>query len=330
MVTPQLEAHFAFLGVPMIPIRTGARWFVDELAESSGTEVVLGGEPRMQALAEDGHVERKVALRTRVDRGAYPYLADHMVAGLPVLPVVIALEWFARAARAVRPDLSLREIRDLRVLRGIRLEHFDGAGDWFDLCAHEVANGQGSELVVTLSRPGQPAPHYSARALLGAPAIATTSVPILAVEAYTGPLYDGEVLFHGHQFQVIREAGLSDRGGTATLLSTADVAWADEPWQTDPAALDGGLQLALLYTRRALGGASLPMSVAAVRLFQRGPAEGPVRAVLTGERRGHDKTVADIVFVDGAGRILTELRGVESILVAPSAQPGAWRPAAST
>jgi hypothetical protein len=98
------------------------------------------------------------------------------------------------------------------------------------------------------------------------------------------------------------------------VASTRQLGWPAEPWRTDPAALDGGLQLALLWSNRMLGGPSLPMAVSSVRTFRTGPPDGPVRAVLTGERRGRDKTVTDIVFVEEAtGRVVNELRGVEAI-----------------
>ncbi|MEQ1572353.1 MAG: SDR family NAD(P)-dependent oxidoreductase, partial [Myxococcota bacterium] len=155
MVTKELKARFAALGVPLIPIAAGAQWMVDELGDRRGVEVVLGGEPRMAALADAGGAERQVVLRGRVDAKANPYLHDHVVAGAPVLPVAIALEWFARAAHALRPDLTLTELRDVKVLRGIRLDGFDGAGDWFDVTAREVTNGTGAVLALTLSRPGQ-------------------------------------------------------------------------------------------------------------------------------------------------------------------------------
>ncbi|MEQ1571630.1 MAG: polyketide synthase dehydratase domain-containing protein [Myxococcota bacterium] len=127
-------------------------------------------------------------------------------------------------------------------------------------------------------------------------------------------MYDGQVLFHGERFQVISDLELSERGAVAEITSTSGVDWSPETWQTDPAAMDGGLQLALLWSNRVLGGASLPMGVSSMRTFHVGPPEGPLRAVLTGERRGKDKTVTDIVFLDRSGVVVNELRGVEAIL----------------
>jgi hypothetical protein len=123
------------------------------------------------------------------------------------------------------------------------------------------------------------------------------------------------VLFHGRTFQVIEDLeGVSDDGIAARLTSTADAGWTSEDWQTDPAALDGGLQLALLWSARVLGGASLPMGVGSFLTYADGPTNGPLRAVLKGTKRGRDKTVADITFTDESGAVVHELKGVEAIL----------------
>lgn len=262
-------------------------------------------------------------MRARVDREFFSYLDDHRVGGTVVVPVVVVLEWFARAASALRPDLALTSLREVKVLRGLRLDRFDGGGEWLDVVAREVSNGQGAVVALELRRvgaqgpQGQAAVHYTAQAELSSEPPAQGRTPAeRQLPPWPGdPIYDGRVLFHGERFQVIRALhGISDQGIDATLASTSELGWGDEPWRTDPAALDGGLQLALLWSQRMLGGASLPMGVSSLRTFRVGPSSGPLKAILTGERRGRDKTVTDIVFVDADGRVTTELRGVEAIL----------------
>ena len=50
---------------------------------------------------------------------------------MPVVPVVLVVEWLLRGARAYRPDLTVEGVRNLKVLKGIRLEHYDNGGDRF-------------------------------------------------------------------------------------------------------------------------------------------------------------------------------------------------------
>ncbi len=316
MVTPQLKAHFAALGVPLIPLDEGAQMLVDDLADRSGdVEVVLGGEPKMGPLAA-AHGERSVALRVHVSEASHGYLADHTIAGVPVVPMVLAVEWMARAAHACRPDLQLASLTDVSVNSGIKLDHF-AEGHWFDVSAREISNGTGAVLAVTITDL-RGRRHYSATAQLTEERATAPKAPAEAsgLSSFEGSIYDGHILFHGSTFQVLKELeGISDKGIVArSVTTTPGAGWSDEPWQTDPAAFDGGLQMALLWSQRVLGGASIPMKLGAVRSYTQGPTRGPVRAALTGAVRGRDKTVADIVFTDASGEVVAELQGVEAIL----------------
>ncbi len=93
-----------------------------------------------------------------------------------------------------------------------------------------------------------------------------------------------------------------------------DHGWTPEPWHTDPAALDGGLQLALLWTEAVLGGKSLPTSVESVHTWATGPTEGPLRCVVAARETGRTKAKSDVHFLDGTGRTIASLVGVETHL----------------
>ncbi|WP_437781818.1 SDR family NAD(P)-dependent oxidoreductase [Sorangium sp. So ce1097] len=328
MVNAALEAHFAQLGVPLIPLAAGARMLIDELCDgaagargkaSAGSpgavEVVLGAEPK--SLAAEGH-GRRVALAVRADRATHPYLGDHAINGVPVVPVVIALEWFARAARACRPDLVVTQCRDVRVLRGIKLAAYESGGEVFRVDCREVSNGHGAVLAAELRGP-QGALHYAATIEMrpAADRVAPKGPAAPALGPWSGgdDPYDGHTLFHGRDFQVIRRLdGVSREGIAGTVVGLREAGWVAQPWKTDPAALDGGLQLATLWTQHVLGGAALPMSVGALHTFAEGPSDGPLRAVVRGQIVARDRTKADIAFVDPEGTLVAELRDVQYVL----------------
>ncbi len=320
MVTPELARQFQAMGVPLIPLDVGARMLVEEVADHTGrVEIVLGNEPVMGPLAGHGpgadpaaSAHRK-SLRVRVAPDSHAFLRDHTVANVPVVPMVLAMEWFARAARATRPDLHLAAIRDVKVLRGIKLDAFD-AGEWFDVTARELANGSGATLSLELKRVGGPL-HYTAQAALTTePPTPPTPGPAPETSPFAGPVYDGAVLFHGAAFHVLDGVSVGERGLVATVAGTTTLPWPAEPWATDPGALDGGLQMALLWTAHALGKASIPMAVGELRTFRAGPGPGRSRAVLTGEKRGKDRTVTQVRFLGEDGLPWAELSGVEAVL----------------
>ena len=67
-----------------------------------------------------------------------------------VVPVVLVAEWFARAARACRPDLTFAGCVDLAVLRGIELDDFDADQRFRIEVKPAATNGRGPSLELAL------------------------------------------------------------------------------------------------------------------------------------------------------------------------------------
>jgi hypothetical protein len=317
MVTPALAKHFAGMGVALIPLATGARMFVDEIVGSPDqVETVVGGELGEGALG--AYSEPTVDLQVDVSRRSHPFLADHAIGGKPVVPVALALEWMLRGARACRPDLAVAALRDIKVMRGIKLENFDFAGDRLRVVARQLANGNGATLAVAIEpTDGKPA-YYTATCEMVDHAPTAPRPPAAArLGAWdaAADVYDGHLLFHGPAFHAIRGIeGISAEGVVGTLDGARTHAWPAGPWHTDPLVVDGALQLALVWGRVALGGASLPMAVAAFHPYGFGLADGPVRALITSRAVHASRAIADIALVGADGRVVAELRGVEVVL----------------
>jgi len=318
MVTPQLKAHFASMGVPLIPLDVGARMLVDEFNSTQLTdiEMVLGGEPRPEALAPSSEAPGMV-VEVVVDQQSHPYLQDHSVKGTPVVPVAFAIEWFSRAARAFKPELTLVGLEQIKVLRGISLRDFASGPKQIEVHCSQVSNGNGAVVALEL-KDASGALYYQATAQMS-----ETRVPPalgagidLGLEAWGDrAVYDGKVLFHGPDFQMIHSIdGVSDHGMSAQMGGVVDAGWQDA-WFTDPVAMDGGLQLAVLWCNHMLGGASLPTGIEAVRTFGDLPITGPLRGTLTGRRARDSRTVVDVVLHDASGTVVAELQGIENHLL---------------
>ena len=124
--------------------------------------------------------------------------------------------------------------------------------------------------------------------------------------------YGNDVLFHGPAFQVVESVeAVSATGLVATIAGVVGRQWPVEPWASDPAVLDGALQLALLWTDRLLGLASLPTGVGAVRWWQ-APSIEPCTAILTGRSATPTKVVCDVLLTDRSGGLLAEVVGIET------------------
>ena len=80
------------------------------------------------------------------------------------------------------------------------------------------------------------------------------------------------------------------------------------------AALDGGLQMLLLWAQDRTGGEALPMSIGKMLVHAEKPPSGTVRCVARCRTSGSSRSLADINFYDDQGQRFTELKDVELIL----------------
>jgi len=327
MVSPQLKAHFESMGVPLIPLRVGAKMLIDEITDGAPqqVELVLGGEPKPEALRrEAGSPGRAFTVDVVIGQDTHPYLVDHAIKGTPVIPVALVIEWFTRTARAFGPELVLLRLSNLQVLRGISLQDFAEGRRRHVIRCQQLTNGSGATLALELLD-DQGGIHYRCNAELaeerGAPQPHDARRDLELEDWGDAAVYDGDLLFHGPAFQMIRHIeGISSKGIVADLSGVAGSTLAregsDDLWDTDPLAFDGGLQLALLWCRHVLGGASLPTGIEEIRCWADAPfgtTKGDaIRCTLTGRVARGSKSVSDLVFHDAAGNLLAELVGVET------------------
>jgi acyl transferase domain-containing protein len=335
MVGPGLKQLFTSRGVGLIPIEGGAAAFAAEAAAApeGPAEVVLGasadGEGSLLGTGPRTSLELDVVAGART----LPFLDDHRVGGAVVVPVALALEWFARAASALRPDLELAALRDVRVRRGIRLEEFGRQARLLRLVCRETSNGSGAFVALEL-RGAEGALHYTAQAEMvppgtprPAPAGGEPAAPLHGAPLAVEDLYRS-VLFHGPRFHAIREVeAVGPEGARARLVGTRALGWEGGPWRLDPAALDAALQLAIVWGRESAGMATLPTGVGEVLVYQPGAVDGLLCCRLLAREATALRTLSDVVLEDAAGRPVAWMRGVE-MHAATGTQPAIPEPEA--
>lgn len=241
----------------------------------------------------------------------HPFLRDHAIAGTPVVPMAMVLEWFAAAATAWPLCPNLLVLRGVTALRKIALPGFHAGGDQ---CAvrTEVVDETLSLLLVS----AKGVPHHRANAARFPLPVQRRawSVPRDLRPAVQGSPYDGRVLFHGPSFRAIRRvSGISPAGALGVVVGLRELSWPDGPWQLDPAAIDGGLQLATLWASHAIGAATQPQSIRECLIRTRGPVDGPVRCLVLRRRTSALDAECDIAIIDAGGEPLVELVGVQLV-----------------
>ncbi|MFE5563952.1 SDR family NAD(P)-dependent oxidoreductase [Amycolatopsis japonica] len=303
MVDDSLAAHFRAKGVELISEADGAHAFLEELHEDtrlgSGAVIRSAGPPP----AGDG-VSGEVVLSTR----RHPHLNDHAIAGVPVVPVALALEWCTGAAVASFPGKRVA-VTGLEVLSKIAL-------DGQESTRLSLTSGplEGDTCSMTLTGPSG-RPHYRATLATAGPPTAAWPPP-LGLPPLDRVVYDGHLLFHGPAFHALEAVdGLDGSGAVGRLLGVRQLGWPDRPRHTDPAAVDGCMQLAAAWSAYMLGGAVLPMGVGSFQVFEPGPVNGPAVAVVRAGRRANDVTAfCSIQASTPGGGPLFELTDVRLVL----------------
>ena len=310
MVDANLKRMFEEKGVSVIPLAEGAEFMVRELSDKPD------GPIEVVAAGGDGLQQSEWTMTAMVDGAQHPFIADHVVKGSPVLPMVLVIEWFMRLGNAIFPDLRPDALENIHVRNGVVLDRYPEP-ECFDIVARPVrTNGSarmGLELVsrdgkvrytaeMTLSHADQPqaAPAIPSRLSEGAP------WPHSEAESYNGRL------FHGPGFQVIRKFGRNaDEGASGTIDGTVEKGWPGGPWLTDPAAMDGGMQLGFLWGMARTGQFYLPLRVASFRPHRLGAVAGELTCTVGIQQNGGRGTLNDILLTTSDGDPLFEMNGVE-------------------
>jgi hypothetical protein len=343
MVTPSLKARFDALGVPLIPLEVGAAMLVAEVMDPTGpAAVVLGGEPKPEALLADSQhkdgaaaASAAVSLQRRAlslspELLAAPWLADHQVDGRIVVPMVYVAEWMLRAAHGLHPDLPPAPgaavgragpwtVEGLAALKGLVLD--PAALPALSLQVTEgLHTGEDGALHTALDMllvDGDGRPRYKARLRRGPGLRAPATVS--GLPDWAGPLpYASQSLFHGPALQVLEPVTAGDaRGLRGALRGAAAQGWPEATraaLRSDLPAMDGALQLALLWTEAALGGPSLPLAVGGLTLAHAGCAPGGLQASLSAVEAKGDRARCDVQIYDQSGAVYAILTDIQTFV----------------
>jgi hypothetical protein len=231
-----------------------------------------------------------------------------------VLPVVQLVEWFVNAAEGCRPGQRVARLLDFRILSGVQLQAFDDAGDAFVVrCVpSENAGGTTERLQLTLLDAAGTA-RCSATVEMGS---GDANPPVFGAapteQLSEQPSYSDGALFHGPAFQVIeRLAWLGTSSAVAQLHGLTRAGWLQQSWSTDPAALDGCLQLGFLWGLQHTGNRMLPLQIGEIIRYGSGPAEGSLYCHLDNHESDTSRIVCDLRLTDASGAVITEFKTVE-------------------
>jgi NAD(P)-dependent dehydrogenase (short-subunit alcohol dehydrogenase family) len=310
MVSEETRRKFEAKGLRLVDPDGGAAFFLEEILRGpqGEVEVVAGAgtweqhESEVAALpipaldvpampattrpplvfkaSQETAAKGGIRLPRRLSLETDPYLNQHKLAGVPVLPIAVALEMMAEAAEQVWPDWHVAEMVDLRVLHGVQLD--DGPSRDIEIVVSASQHGDAEGFLASVelrSGDGKGRRHYRASAQMrsnipqpepSSLTIVPRRSPVTAVETYRN------ILFHGPCFQTIAVlSGLDESGAAAQVRSTQPgefipTAPAQARWLFDPGLVDAALQLGWTWSRHMNANAALCHGIARVRRFAPG------------------------------------------------------------
>jgi acyl transferase domain-containing protein/NAD(P)-dependent dehydrogenase (short-subunit alcohol dehydrogenase family) len=306
MVNPALKKKFDELGVPLIPLNEGSDIFTSEVTgkASAQVEIVVGGRLDRASLLPSQPKQLLIDLSSK----NYWFLSGHSIGEKKVVPFVLVGEWIKKVCQSNWPYLYLNSIDNLQCLKGISLENIDLE---LILSLQEISSSAG-ETKVQIDIASSAGKHYSAWVTLTIkPNSTTEKVPQLGnleVWPLNDSYYDGKILFHEPPFKVIsRLTGINSLGIEGELESKVSGSFANT------FIFDGGIQIAVLWVWKNLGGGSLPVAMRSVKMYV-SDFDPATLCTVKVQKISKQKAIADIFFHDSDGNLSAEINGLELVV----------------
>ena len=306
-------------GVELLPARAGARVLCDLVAAAVSGELVIAGKlgdfqsPALHPLLDSVELvgDRAVGRRS-LSLESDPWMADHAIDSIPVLPGVIGLELMVATALAADPRGRYAGVEDVRFLAPLKLHRDEPAA--IEVAAEPDEDGAWRcVLRSTRTLKGgrtQTTDHFEARVQLAEMPLLGAMPSAWLPEEHLSQADIYRRFFHGPRFQVLRSAeSLAVQG----LLAEAQVDHGPiaEGLLSDPLVLEAAFQAAGLHRIAIEGVMALPASIDAVEL---------VRSVMEGETLQivvHARGNAYDIDVDGAEGRVMRVRGFRMVVKGP-------------
>ncbi len=295
-------------GLPLYPWDRQSFWFA---ITAEGTDPVnTPFEHPLLGFRQRGPVPCWI---NHLDEQVLPWIGDHAIEGVPVLPAAGILEMACAAARVQWPDAPVLELRDLEVrrplpfdkgrMREVRAVIGSEEGDWELASRARLSNEP-----FTVHAVGRLGAETDSRRTLRFSERGPTSRRIDEQTLYD--LAGRAGLDYGARFRTVSLIEITGPDAAVAHLDPSPVAEDVEPYLVHPALLDGALQalIGLLADGRdeVRGNSFLPWRFGRVR-FLAPFGRLPRRAELRITRIGIRSVSADIVLCDGDGDLVAEL-----------------------
>ncbi len=345
-------------GIDMLPLEAGVPVVREELASGRAGEVVVAGNLGMLLAPKDPeggldlslvarwHSERPqpmvgkvlkldlyegLVVETALDPAVEPFLRDHAIDGVPVLPGVMGLEGFAEAARLLAPGHRVSGFTDVRFEAPMKFHRQEARPATLRALVRRAGEKAIAADVTLSSMRPSPAGEVEVRHFSGTvrlsdePASPRQTEPGSQLnggnprEVKTADIY--RIYFHGPSYQVLDQVEVTGEGARSQFRKDLPPALREkDSTLVSPRLIELCLQTAGVYEIGKTGRMALPSSID--RLVSYAPPSED--QALTAEVRptGENGSLSFAArVVDAEGRVYLELDGYRTSAL-PTAIPG--------
>ncbi|MEV0366079.1 type I polyketide synthase [Nocardia fusca] len=274
------------------------------------------GSPGSYTMLGDPDLEGRPGWLLQVGTELLPWLPDHVVGGMRIMPGAAYLD-AALSAAATRSGDKRVALENVRFVAPLVMAQPD-----VPFLELSVEDASGRFLIRSRSATGSVwTVHSTGRILTGTyePVVETVPEPDSAID-FAPDLFYAALASRGLQYGPAFRRVTAVRAGRDLVVASVDGSIAVESGHlAHPAVVDAAMQtVALLFAQDGLGeGAMVPVGVAAVRMYRPLPAEVTVVA-----RRDPDAAhLADVRLLAGDGTLCLHLRGVQLGALTPGGSP---------
>ena len=306
-------------GVQLLPAEAGAAIALDLVADALWGEIVVAGalgdmEPAPSHPLIDGEHsagEGLVAHKTLTVEGD-PWIADHAIRSVPLLPGAVGVELMAAAARRLEPGQGVAGLADVRFEHPLKL--YRGQPAELDVSALPWDGGDRVRCAIRTARRAKTGRkletvHFTGTVLLGAPE-EPSPLPDRALEiAEIGPELIYRRFFHGPSFQVLSGVDAASAEGLEAR-GRVDHAPLGPGLLAAPLVLELAFQAAGLHRMMAENVMALPAGFERLHLLR--PAQDGEELRASVLRRADGAYDVDIVGPEGLVMALRGFRTVEA------------------
>ena len=264
-----------------------------------------------------------LAVETTLDPAAQPFLFDHQIDGVPVLPGVMGTEAFAELASVLVPGFHVAGVEDETFLSPFKFHRNQPATLHLRATAAPAAVGEvvvsvtlGSVIRPRPELPAQERVHFEARVRMRREAPERPKVPFKkpapkALGVGRDAIY--EVYFHGPAYQVIERAAVEDDGVVALMAAglPPNAKPANAGTVVAPRLVELCFQAAGLWLLARKGTMALPTSIERATAYRQ-EDEATGRLYATVKVRG-DGEAFDARVVDEKGVVFAEVQGYRTV-----------------